>query len=114
MNWSCFIAAETEDELIMASEKNKQISHAADKLGIFSYDQRARELNELRLKEWRDIESFKDDAYAKGEKAGYEQGAKITASNSALKLMELGWPVDEISAVTKLSIEEIEQLSLAR
>ncbi|MDR1109907.1 MAG: hypothetical protein LBP92_04205, partial [Deltaproteobacteria bacterium] len=55
---------------------NEQIGHAADKLRILSNDQRARELYELRLKEWRDIESFKDDAYEKGEKSGYGKGEK--------------------------------------
>ncbi|MDR1111066.1 MAG: Rpn family recombination-promoting nuclease/putative transposase, partial [Deltaproteobacteria bacterium] len=59
-DWASFIAAETEEELNMVSERNEQIGHAADKLRILSNDQRARELYELRLKEWRDIESFKD------------------------------------------------------
>jgi predicted transposase YdaD len=106
----------------MVSERNEQIGHAADKLRILSNDQRARELYELRLKEWRDIESFKDDAYGagyeKGEKSGYEKGekkgAQVTASDIALKLMKLGRPIDEISVVTELSIKEIEQLCLAR
>jgi predicted transposase/invertase (TIGR01784 family) len=101
-DWARFIAAETEEELSMLSERNQTIGRAVVKLRELSADERARDLYERREKARRDNAMFMRDA----ERRGVER----TQFEIARKLINRGRPIDEIIEDTGLTREEIEGL----
>jgi predicted transposase/invertase (TIGR01784 family) len=102
-DWLRFIKAEGEEELKMAAEKNPIIKEAYCKLQEMSEDQEARMLYEARLKAQRDEYSRIQGALKKGR----EEGSKERAIRIALNLKKVGIPIEQITLVTGLSLEEI-------
>ena len=97
-DWAKFIAAETEEELIMIAERNPQVGKAVVKLRELSADERARDLYERREKERRDMVSR--------EKWARKEGLLDVAKN----LLGMDLPLDKIVAATGLPREEVEGL----
>ncbi|MCL2287393.1 MAG: Rpn family recombination-promoting nuclease/putative transposase [Firmicutes bacterium] len=98
LNWMKFLDAKTEEELTMLAEKSPVMKKATLRLMELSADEKARQLYDARLKEQRDI-------YAR------EQGAaKQKALSIAKNLLGTSMPVDQIAAVTDLTLEEVETL----
>lgn len=82
----------------MLAEKSPVMKKATLRLMELSADEKARQLYDARLKEQRDI-------YAR------EQGAaKQKALSIAKNLLGTSMPVDQIAAVTDLTLEEVETL----
>jgi predicted transposase/invertase (TIGR01784 family) len=97
-DWARFIAAETEKELDMLSERNQTISRAVVKLRELSADERARDIYERREKQRRD-ESMRERWAVKQREVEIAKG-----------LMRVGDSIDKIIDVTGLTREEIEGL----
>ena len=95
-DWAKFIAAETEEELTMVAEKNPVVSKAVVRLRELSTDERARDLFERWEKARRD-----QAMWLKWE-------LKQQQLETARKLLDLKMPLEQISTVTGLALEEIE------
>ena len=106
-DWAKFIDAETEEELDMVAQRNPQVGRAAVKLRALSADERARDMLERREKGERDFAMFVDDAERRGLAKGLTEGRVDVARN----LLNMNLPLEQISAATGLSRDEIEQLS---
>ena len=98
-DWAKFIAAETEEELAMVAEKNPVVNKAVVRLRELSADERARDLFERREKARRD-QVMRENWLLKQQQL-----------ETARKLLELNIPLDQIIAVTGLTLEEIKNLS---
>jgi len=79
-DWASFIAAENEEELIMAAERNPNVKEAVVVLRKLSADEQARDMYERREKALRDIDSRERHAEQKGIEKGRAEGrAEIIA-----------------------------------
>jgi predicted transposase/invertase (TIGR01784 family) len=72
--WARFIAAETEEELDMVSERSPQLKKAVVKLREMSADEIERDLYERRIKARRDLTMHPDYARAEGIEIGMTKG----------------------------------------
>ena len=97
-DWAKFIAAESEEELDKAAEKNQEVKKAVVKFRELTADERTRDMYERREKARRDIAAEKRWAIKQRE------------FEIAKNLLSLGDSLDKIVAVTGLTLEEIEQL----
>jgi len=92
-DWAKFIAAETEEELNMAAERNPEVQKAVVRLEVLSGDERARYIAEMKLKARRDMASREYYAREQGMEQEREkwQGvvskkdAEITGKNSEIE-----------------------------
>ena len=95
-DWAKFIAAETEEELTMITERNPQVEKAVVKLRELSADERARDLFERREKARRDM--------ASQQKWAIKQREFEIARNALRKKMS----IEDIIDITGLTREEVE------
>ena len=84
-DWAKFIAAEPEEELQMAAERNPQVQKAVLKLRELSADERARVLYENREKALRDIDSRERRARAEGKAEERKLWQGVSAENEELR-----------------------------
>jgi len=109
-DWARFIAAESEDELIMLAEENPNFNEAVIKYREFTAEERVRDLFERREKERRDIASFVKGARQEGLLEGRREGRKDAALNIARKALQKNIAIDEIIDITNLTRDEVEKL----
>jgi predicted transposase/invertase (TIGR01784 family) len=109
-DWASFIAAESEEELTVLSERNPQIGKAVVKLRELSADERARDLYERREKERRDIASQNKWARQEGRQEGRLEGRLEGMFEVARNLLSVGDSAEKISKVTGLTIDEVKEL----
>jgi len=93
-DWARFIAAESEDDLIMLAEENPDFNEAVIKYRELTADERVRDLYERREKERRDTASF-------------VKGAVLDIARKALKR---NMSVEDIIDITNLTREDVEKL----
>jgi predicted transposase/invertase (TIGR01784 family) len=97
-DWVKFIAAESEEELDKAAERNQEVKKAVVKFRELTADERVR------------------DTYERQEKARRDQvmherwAVKKSKFEIAKSLLNLGDPIDKVIAVTGLTLEEVEKL----
>ncbi|MDR1688837.1 MAG: Rpn family recombination-promoting nuclease/putative transposase [Clostridiales bacterium] len=97
-DWANFIAAETEEELTLISERNPVVEKAVVTLRELSADERARDRYERREKARRDI--------ASREKWAVKEKVDGIVQNALRKQIS----IDDIIDITGLSREEIESI----
>ena len=100
--WAKFIDAERKEVFDMLADKNPYIESAYQKLQIISQDKEKRLEYEAREKAIRD--------YNEGLLEAEERGRKHGTLSIAKKLIDMGYPTDEIEKITLLSKEDIEKL----
>ena len=100
-DWAKFIAAETEEEMTMAAERNPVVGKAVVKFRELSADEKTRDLYERREKAHRD--------QAAREKWALKQGMLEVAQT----MIAAGEPVEKIVLYTRLTNEEIENLKVS-
>ena len=118
-DWAKFIAADTEEELNMISERNPQVAQAVVKLRELSADERARDLYERREKARRDQAMWKrwerqqglEQGLQQGLEQGLLQGEQAKALSIARNMITNGEPIDKIMVYTGLTLEEIEKIN---
>jgi len=101
INWMKFLDAKTEEELSMLAQKNPVMKKATLRLLELSADEKARQLYEARLKEQSD--------YNTRERGAIKQSMLMAAK----KFLDMGMSIEDISAGTGLSYEDIEHLQNA-
>jgi predicted transposase/invertase (TIGR01784 family) len=99
-DWAKFIAAESEEELEKAGEKNQEVKKAVVKFRELTADERTRDTIERQEKARRD--------QASREKWARKQGILDVARN----LLGMNLPLDQIVAATGLTREELEKLDV--
>ena len=90
----------------MLADKNPYIESAYQKLQIISQDKEKRLEYEAREKAIRDY----NEGLLEAEERGQEQGKKLGTLSIAKKLIDTGYPTDEIEKITLFSKEDIEKL----
>ena len=99
-DWASFIAAESEEELMMIAERNPQVGKAVVKFRELSADERTRDIYERRqIAEW--------DMMAR-ERWAIKQSKFEIARNALLMNMSIG----DIIRLTGLTADEIENLRI--
>ena len=104
--WAKFIDAERKEVFDMLADKNPYIESAYQKLQIISQDKEKRLEYEAREKAIRDY----NEGLLEAEERGQEKGRKQETISIAKKLIDMGYPTDEIEKITLLSKEDIEKL----
>ena len=104
--WAKFIDAERKEVFDMLADKNPYIESAYQKLQIISQDKDKRLEYEAREKAIRDY----NEGLLEAEERGQEKGKKLGTLSIAKKLIDMGYPTDEIEKITLLSKEDIEKL----
>ena len=110
-DWLKFFAAKTEEEFMSVSEKSPAIAQAWGVIKTLSEDEEARLIAESREKARRDFEDRFDGAYRDGMQEGEQRGKleeKIATVHNGLRKKI---PLETISALTGLSIPEIERIA---
>ncbi|MDR0563720.1 MAG: Rpn family recombination-promoting nuclease/putative transposase [Azoarcus sp.] len=113
-DWLKFLAAHSEEELKVISDKNPQVSKAVAKYMTLTEDERTRMIAESRSILQRDMAIMKEDGIrqgrAEGRREGREEGREEEKRSIARSLLGFGQPVDVIAQVTGLSQETIRSL----
>ena len=112
-DWAKFIDAESEEELKMVAERNPEVQKAAVKLMEFSADEKARDIADLREKEQRDIEMWKDFGIRQGREQERERWQSVVAGKDAELADNRAALVEKDAALASMSAE-IERLRSLR
>ena len=126
VQWMMFLDNPNTEEVEEIMEENKEIREAVVEVHKMSKDEKIRKLAELREKAIMDEKEIYSTGYHKGEKSGYIKGEKTGYSKGKLEgeksgykkkklevakiLKEKGMSKEEISEITKLTIEELEKI----
>ena len=116
--WMQFISQVNSKGVELAMEKNKEIKKANEEYEYLTGDEAERRIAFLRDKAIRDEKSMVQGAREEGERIGERRGEKRGRSigertkqlEIAKKMLAADMQVKQISELTGLSIEEIEQL----
>jgi predicted transposase/invertase (TIGR01784 family) len=115
-NWLRFLSAESREDLDMVAQTSPTIKKAVGKLLELSQDERTRMLFEAREKERRDNAARELGAYEKGSVEGRIEGKAEGRTESRIEiaktLLSRHMSIDDIVAITRLSREQVEQLSV--
>lgn len=106
LQWMMFLLNPESSEVLEIMDKNDDIKQAVNKLHEVSEEEVNQYLAELREKAIRDEQAL----YQTGERVGHENGLKQGKIEIAKKLLNLGMPAKQVSEVTGLLINEIEEL----
>jgi len=100
----------TEEDLEKLIGKDQIIKRAYDELDRFGWSEK--ELNNYESVEMKKAadEAVKEAAYEKGQDKGRQEGEKKKAKEIILKMLKENLPIEQVSNLTGLSIEEIESL----
>jgi predicted transposase/invertase (TIGR01784 family) len=109
-NWMRFFRAKTEEDYMTVAQTSPAINEAWGMIKVLSGNERDRVIAELREKAQMDLDSWIGDAEHRGQQEGLQKGKLEVARN----LLHEKMPVDGISRVTGLSVEEIERLATDR
>ena len=104
--WLAFIDDYDKGVIEMVEKKNKTIERAREEIKYLTGDRELRRLAELREK-W---EMDYADTMVYGREQGLEEGRQEGKKEVAKEMLKEGIQIEKISKVTKLTIEEIEQL----
>lgn len=109
--WMRFLAADTEEELVMAATDHPDITQAVTIVQRFSADETARHEAESREKFLYDQWSREHFAREEGERTGREEGERAGAAqasrDSALRALRLGLPPEQVAEITGLGVDEV-------
>ena len=105
-DWGKLIAAETEEELDMITQRNPEMKKAIVKLRELSADEKARDMIERRQKGILDFNMFMNDA----KMEGLVEGRTEERNEIALRLLKLNLPLEQIAMITGLNREEVDEL----
>ena len=117
-DWLRFIKTNNEEEMEMLAHENPEIEKAYDALQDLSNDEairheaQQREMylqNEMAINEERYEQGIKKGK-EQGIKEGKEQGLKESKIEIAKNLLGINLPLEQISAATGLSVDEIKKL----
>ena len=116
--WLALLDMERGDLLDMAKKKNEKIKKAYENYETLVGDEEVKRLAEIRLMSELEEQSALATARAigkeRGEKIGREQGEKIgrdaKTKEIVQKLLKKKMPLEEISEISGLTIEEIQSL----
>jgi predicted transposase/invertase (TIGR01784 family) len=97
-DWAKFIAAESEEELDRAAEKNEEVKKAVVKFRELTADERTRDMYERQEKARRDQDMF------------LRWGIKQSKFEIAKNFLRMNIPLEQIVMGTGLTLEEIESL----
>ena len=112
--WLLFIDDEEKELVKMAEEKNQTLQKAREKMNYLTGDAAVRRLAELREIWELDYNSDINYAREKGEKSGLKRGRKEGEQKKSIeiakKLLKLQMPIEQISELTSLTEEEINNI----
>lgn len=120
MEWLYFFnhAHEEGDKTMRENYTNPAVKKAFNVLEALSADEKTRELAERREKALKDERMFLNEAkrkgweegIEKGREEGIEKGKKEKRLEMVKKMLSIGMPVEDISGISGLKIEEIEEI----
>ncbi len=108
--WLYFIDNSKREMVNMAVQKNKVIEKAKEELDYLTGDEETKRMAELREKGIRDYNSGMAYAKEQGLKEGLQQGEQKTKIEVAKEMLKKGMNLELVCEITKLSIEEVEEL----
>ncbi len=112
MLWLEFLKAETEEELMLVAEKDREVYEALQKLDEASADAKMRYILDMRDKTERDNTAFlniaREEGIAEGEKRGLEHGRAETIA----KLLASGMKEEDIAHALDIPVLEVHEIGL--
>ena len=94
----------------MLAQGNPDAQKAVKRLVELSADDRARMIDEARLKLRRDKAAYGRDQYMKGWEEGWKEGREESQTKFARKLLQHSYPLEEIVGITGLSMQNVRAL----
>jgi predicted transposase/invertase (TIGR01784 family) len=106
------VKEEEEMKILLTNDTLMEKAHNAYKK--FTANDRLVELNEARMKRIRDeatrLEGAREEGIEQGIEKGLEQGVSKAKKEAAKRMLEKGYPVEDIQEITGLSRTQIEAL----
>lgn len=109
-DWLRFIKTNSEEEMEMLAHENPEIEKAYDALQDLSNDEAIRHKAQQREMYLQNEMAINEERYEQGIKKGKEQGLKESKIEIAKNLLGINLPLEQISAATGLSVDEIKKL----
>ena len=109
-DWLRFIKTNNEEEMEMLAHENPEIEIAYDALQDLSNDEAKRHEAQQREMYLQNEMAINEERYEQGVKEGKEQGLKESKIEIAKNLLRINLPLEQISAATGLSVDEIKKL----
>ena len=109
-DWLRFIKTNNEEEMEMLAHENPEIEKAYDALQDLSNDEAIRHEAQQREMYLQNEMAINEERYEQGIKKGKEQGLKESKIEIAKNLLGINLPLEQISAATGLSVDEIKKL----
>ncbi len=109
-DWLRFIKTNNEEEMEMLAHENPEIEKAYDALQDLSNDEAKRHEAQQREMYLQNEMAINEERYEQGVKEGKEQGLKESKIEIAKNLLRINLPLEQISAATGLSVDEIKKL----
>lgn len=109
-DWLRFIKTNNEEEMEMLAHENPEIEKAYDALQDLSNDEVIRHEAQQREMYLQNEMAINEERYEQGMKEGKEQGIKEGKIEIAKNLLRINLPLEQISAATGLSVDEIKKL----
>ena len=110
--WLWLLVGEGE-RIKMAEKVNEEVKKAKTELEVMSMDPKGEMYEEREIARWIYYTGL-DDAEGRGEKRGIEKGRKAGKNEEkreiAKRLLKMGFEIEKICEITKLSEEEIKKL----
>ena len=118
LDWLRFLKAKNMEELEMLAQHNPDVQKAVRRLVELSADDKARMIAEAREKNRRDAAAYAKDAReegreegrVEGREEGLAEGERLKAVEITRKMLKHSRPLEEISEMTGLTIQEIQAL----
>jgi predicted transposase/invertase (TIGR01784 family) len=108
--WLYFLKHLENFESIPAILKEEVFLKGFEIAEIANFDEKELADYEESLKYYRDLKGVIDNSFEEGEKVGYDKGKDEKAREMAKAMKIKGYPLEEISELTKIPKEEIEKL----
>lgn len=108
-DWLRFIKTNNEEEMEMLAHENPEIEKAYDALQDLSNDEVIRHEAQQREMYLQNEMAINEERYEQGMKEGKEQGIKEGKIEIAKNLLRINLPLEQISAATGLSVDEIKK-----
>ena len=119
--WSAFLDMERSDLLEMACKENDKVKRAVENYEVLTGDEEVKRLAEIRLmsklEEKSALDCAREDGMKEGKEIGREEGREQERKETIEKLRQIAkklkkqkMPTKQISEITGLSKEEIEDL----
>ena len=105
--WMMFLDNPNSEEVDAIMKENKDICEATSNLEDICADEELQRFIQYKEKQERDWASYREQSIKEGMEKGFEKGQKEIITN----MLNSGMSLEQISSITKISMDKLKQLS---